>query len=82
LHQTGNYVSSTIEFSATKWLRVTNMYIDKIKHDLDDDNWRAIFDALHELEEARIYEAQLEAGAILEEREPLLPADPPTPPFA
>jgi len=58
------------------------MYVDKIKNDLTDDNWRAIFDALHRLQESRAHEAQVEAGAVLEEHEPLLPADPPTPPPA
>lgn len=82
LHRTGDYVSCANEFSATNWLRATNMYVDKIKKDLTDDNWRAIFDALDRLQETRAQEAQVEAGVVLEEREPLLPADPPTPPSA
>ena len=41
-----------------------------------------IFDALHQLQDSHIHEAQIEAGATLEEHEPLLPADPPTPPPA
>ena len=57
-----------------------NMYIDKINNDLTDDNWKAIFDALDRLQETRAHEARVEAGVVLEEREPLLPADPPTPP--
>ena len=56
------------------------MYVDKIKNNLTDENWRAIFDALHRLQESGAYEAQIEAGVTPEEREPLLPADPPTPP--
>ncbi|KAF9645831.1 hypothetical protein BDM02DRAFT_395302 [Thelephora ganbajun] len=82
LHRSGDYVSSANEFSATNWLQATNVYIDKIKNNLTDDNWRAIFDALHRLQETRAYEAQVEAGMALEECEPLLPADPPTPPPA
>ena len=58
------------------------MYVDKIKKDLTDDNWRAIFDALDRLQETRAQEAQVEAGVVLEECEPLFPADPPTPPSA
>ena len=58
------------------------MYIDKIKNDLTDDNWKAIFNALEWLQEIRAHEAQVEAGVVPEEREPLLPADPPTPPSA
>ena len=82
LHRSGDYVSSTNEFSSTKWVRTTNMYIDKIKNDLTDDNWKAIFDALYRLQESRAHEALVEAGIVPEEREPLLPADPPTPPPA
>ena len=68
------------EFSATNWLRATTMYADKIKNDLTDDNWSTIFNALYWLQESRIQEAQVEAGVVLEEHEPLLPADPLTPP--
>jgi hypothetical protein len=56
------------------------MYVDKIKNDLTDDNWRGIFAALRQLQESRAHEAEIEAGIVLEEREPLLPVDPPTPP--
>ena len=56
------------------------MYADKIKNDLTDDNWSAIFNALYRLQESHIKEAQVKAGVVLEEHEPLLPADPLTPP--
>ena len=56
------------------------MYINKINNDLTDDNWKAIFNALGQLQETHAHEARVEAGVVLEEREPLLPADPPTPP--
>ena len=82
LHRSGDYVPSTNEFSSTKWIRTTNMYIDKIKNDLTDDNWKAIFDALYRLQESRAHEALVEVGIVPEEREPLLPADPLTPPPA
>ena len=58
------------------------MYIKKIKNDLIDDNWTAIFDALHQLQDSCMHEAQIEAGATSEKHEPLLPTDPPTPPPA
>lgn len=58
------------------------MYIEKITQDLTDDNWTAIFNALHQLQESRAREAKVDAGIVLEEREPLLPADPLTPPPA
>jgi len=82
LHHSGDYISGTNEFSATNWLQVTNTYIDKIKNNLNDDNWKAIFNALHRLQESRTYGAEVEAGVVFEEREPLLPANPPTPPSA
>jgi len=82
LHRSGDYITGTNDFSATNWLRATNMYIDKITNDLTDDNWKAIFNALHWLQESRAHETKVEAGIVLEEREPLLPADPPTPPPA
>ncbi|KAF9643016.1 hypothetical protein BDM02DRAFT_3192316 [Thelephora ganbajun] len=82
LHRSSDYISSANEFSATNWLWATNVYVDKIKNDLTDDNWRAIFNALHRLQETHAYEAQVEAGMALGERELLLPADPSTPPPA
>jgi hypothetical protein len=81
LHRTGDYLSSSNEFSTTNWLRTTNMYLDKIQNDLTSDNWSAIFKALHQLEDSCARAAQVEAGVTApEDREPLLPADPPTPP--
>lgn len=56
------------------------MYVAKIKKDLTDDNWTAIFNALDQLQESLLHDANVEAGARVEEHEPLLPADPPTPP--
>jgi len=56
------------------------MYTKQIQNDLTNDNWRAIFDALHQLQESHAHKAQVEAGVVPEDREPLLPADPPTPP--
>ena len=82
LHHSGDYVSNTNEFSSTNWLKVTNMYVDKIKNDITEDNWEAIFNALDRLEETCACEAQVNAGVVPEVREPLLPADPPTPPPA
>jgi len=81
LHSSGDYVSDTSDFSSTNWLRATGMYVDKIKNDLTDDNWRAIFNALRQLQESHVREAKVQAGVVLE-REPLLPADPPTSPPA
>jgi hypothetical protein len=81
MHRSGDYIASANDFSATKWLRSTNKYIDHIKR-LTDDNWTAIFAALHRLQESRRREMQVDAGVVMEEHEPLLPADPQTPPQA
>ena len=41
----------------------------------------AIFEVLHQLQDSDVHAAQIEAGvAEPEDREPLLPDDPPTPP--
>lgn len=82
MHLTGDYVSNGGEFSSSKWLSTTNMYIDKIQNDLNSDNWTAIFQALQRLQESRARAEQIEAGAPLtpEQRSAFLPADPPTPP--
>ena len=80
LHRSGDYISSANEFSATNWLQSTNTFLDKIQKDLTDDNWAAIFKALHWLQDSREHAAQVEAGAEPEEHELLLPTDPPTPP--
>ena len=82
MHLTGDYVPSGSNFSSSKWLATTNLYLDKIQNDLTSDNWTAIFQALHHLEEADERDNQIEIGAPLvpKEHEALLPADPPTPP--
>ena len=54
------------------------MYLEQIQNSLTDSNWKAIFEALYQLQEARTRQAKVEAGAVTEEYEPLLPADPPT----
>jgi len=81
MHLTGDYVAGGSEFSSSKWLPKMEMYVDKIQNDLTSDNWTTIFQALHRLEESRARDEQVEIGAPLvpKQREPLLPADPPSP---
>jgi len=83
MHLTGDYVASGSEFSSSKWLPATDSYLDKIQNDLSSDNWTAIFQALHHLEESRERDERIEVGApsTPKQREALLPADPPTPPL-
>lgn len=82
MHVSGDYVSHGSEFSSSKWHATTNLYIDKIQNDLTDDNWTAIFQALHRLQDSRAQADKIQVGAPLvpKQREALLPADPPTPP--
>lgn len=82
MHLTGDYDSNGTDFSSSKWLPTTELYIDKIKNDLTSDNWTAIFQALRHLEESDAQESRIKIGAPLVpvQREALLPADPPTPP--
>ena len=35
-----------------KWIQMINMYIDKIKNDLTNNNWKVIFDVLYQLQES------------------------------
>jgi hypothetical protein len=81
MHSTGDYVSSGSDFSS-KWLATIEFYIDKIQNDLTSDNWNAIFDALHHLEESDRQGGQIQnrAPPVLPPREALLPDDPLTPP--
>jgi hypothetical protein len=82
MHSTGDYVPNGSDFSSSRWHSTTEYYIDKIKHDLTSDNWTAIFQALHRLEESDLQQDRIQAGAPLvpKQREALLPDDPPTPP--
>jgi hypothetical protein len=83
MHLTGDYVRSEgCDFSSTKWLSSTELYIDKIENDLTSDNWTTIFQAMHRLGESDNQDNQVQIGAprVPMPREALLPADPPTPP--
>ena len=82
MHVTGDYVSSSIDFSL-KWAETTSFYLDKIQNDLTSDNWTAIFQALHHAQESRIQGERIQTGApvVPQPHQALLPANPPTPPL-
>ena len=82
MHLTGDYVPNGSEFSSSKWLTTTDLYLDKIQNDLMSENWTAIFQGLHRLHESHERDDQIQTGAPLipKQRDALLPADPPTPP--
>ena len=79
LHRSGDYIATANEFSTTNWIWSTNMYLKKIIS-LTDDNWKAIFEALYQLQESCACDAQAEAGAgVDDDHEALLPDDPLSP---
>jgi hypothetical protein len=82
MHISGDFVPDDGEFSSSKWIQTTEMYLDKTKNDLTADNWTEIFRAMYRLKEADARSNQIEMGAPLTPvpREALLPDDPPTPP--
>jgi len=82
MHLTGDYTSNSSDFSSSKWLPTTDFYLDKIQNDLSGNNWTAIFQVLHHLQESHERDEQIQVGAPLvpKQCEALLPADPPTPP--
>ena len=52
------------------------MYTKKILC-LTEDNWKVIFEALYQLQETRVHDAQIEAGVVADDHhEALLPDDP------
>lgn len=82
MHQSGDYVHLSNEFSATNWDSSTRTFLNIIEDDLTDDDWAGIFKSLHRLSKSQAQAARLNVGAPAEEpvREALLPVDPPTPP--
>ena len=82
MHLSGDYVPNGSDFSSSKWLPTTELYIDKISNDLSSDNWTSIFCALHHLQESDAQHNRVQTGAPLVPvpHQPLLPDDPPTPP--
>ena len=82
MHQTGDFILLSNEFSTTNWDPSTQAFLDIIENDLTDDDWAGVFESLHKLSESRVQSARLTIGAPTKEpvREALLPADPPTPP--
>lgn len=82
MHATGDYISGGSNFSASKWLPTTVLYLSKVKKGLTSNDWTAIFQALHRLKDSDARAEQVQIGAPLanDDHEGLLPPDPPTPP--
>ena len=47
MHDSGDYVAHSNNFSSSKWLSTTDSYVEKIQKDLTGDNWTQIFQGLH-----------------------------------
>ena len=82
MHLTGDYVSNGSDFSSSRWLPVTGLYLEMIENDLTGENWTSIFQALRQLQESDAQDNCVEVGAPLTPKQhvSLLPADPLTPP--
>ena len=82
MHLTGDYVSGGSDFSSSKWLTVTDHYLNMIQNDLSSDNWTAIFQVLCHLQDAHEKAEKVQVGAPQTPRPRIafLPPDPPTPP--
>ena len=65
MHLTGDYISDGSDFSSSKWLPPTDLYLDKINNDLTSDNWTAIFQALRCLKEHDTRDNWIQIGAPL-----------------
>ena len=82
MHITGDYISNGSDFSSSKWLSMTDRYLEMIENDLTGDNWTAIFQALHSLHKSDARDDLIQVGGPLTPKQciSLLPADPSTPP--
>ena len=82
MHLTGDYVSNGSDFLSSRWLPVTELYLEMIENDLTGENWTSIFQALCQLQESNARDGRVEVGAPLTPKQcvSLLPADPLTPP--
>ena len=78
-HRSGDYIANVKEFSCPNFIEATEEYANMIKHDLTNGDWEAIFNAVRQIELTRTRDAKIRAGISVKQREPLLPADPPTP---
>lgn len=82
MHVTGDFIEPVQRFTSEFWGPSTTRYMDYIANDLNEKHWTSIFYALtsfsarKEREEAVHYSKPEES----QERVPLPPSDPPSPP--
>lgn len=84
MHQTGDFVQLPNDFSMTNWNQSTRAFLNIIENDLTDNDWNEIFESLYKFSKSQARSARAKVGAPTDEpvHEPLLPADPRTPPRA
>jgi hypothetical protein len=82
MYTTGDFVASTKQFNSGDWGPTTAQFMDHITHDLEEKHWFSIFTALSSYSTRIAKEESVKNGASeqLEERVPLPPSDPPSPP--
>jgi len=84
MHLTGDYVEASESFNAEFWGPRTTLFMEYITKDLAQRHWDGIFRGLAAMSVKVAREAAAEKGApqVPQERAPLPPSDPPSPPAA
>lgn len=82
MHSTGDYIEPTQPFNAEFWGPRSVRYMDYIANDLNERHWESIFDALSSFSSRSEKEEAVRYGVPEgpQERVPLPPSDPPSPP--
>jgi hypothetical protein len=82
MYSTGDFIPSAQQFNASDWGPTTAQFMDYIDHDLTKKHWDSIFLALGSYSAQIMKEEAMHNGVPeeLQERVPLPPSDPPSPP--
>ena len=82
MYATGDFIISDQRFDASDWGPTTAQFMDYIVHDLTEKHWNSIFLALasYSIQTAKEKAVQNGASEESQERVPLPPSDPPSPP--
>lgn len=82
MHLTGDYIKATQSFNAEFWGQRTALFMEYITKDLTERHWDGIFRGLTAVSKRVAEEVAIATGApqVPQERVPLPPSDPPSPP--
>ena len=82
MHSTGDYMEATQSFNAEFWGPRTTLFMEYITKDLAERHWDGIFRGVAAVSKRVAVEVAAEKGAprVPQERVPLPPSDPPSPP--